>query len=565
MAQIYPSGWRELAVAGAAQREIETLSLLAQGLPANCTVYHGVHWTNVERRGPDGGSGYSVYGEIDFVVIGPEGAVLLIEQKSGFLDETPEGLVKRYAGREKSVPAQMQRTLQVIRTKLARAGLKPNLEYLLYCPDHLLKQPEHAGLDPTRIVDARTRDKLARTIGGLVHADRPAASSGERAGEDAVRKLRKFFADELSLSPDPSAMLGQAEAMVTRVSGGLATWARRLEMQPLRLRVEGTAGSGKTQLALALIRDALDAGQRPLYVCFNRPLADHIQRLVGEDMAAGGGRIATFHMLGDAFAREQGIALDYGDAQVWKKMETVLAEHPLPPAWVHDVLIVDEGQDFSEPWRDALLRLLKPEGKAVWLEDPMQNLYDKAPVALPGWPVLRAPSNYRSPRQVVGLLADLGATGIEAASPFLSAEITVFEYDPAQTESLFEATKQAITHCLAGGFARKDIALISYRGRENSEVLPLEKLGPHTLHAFTGGYDLFGNPLYREGELLAETVYRFKGQSAPAVVLTEIDFEALDERALRKLFVGMTRSRLKLALVTSSRAANLLSASLEGS
>jgi hypothetical protein len=41
-------------------------------------------------------------------------------------------------------------------------------------------------------------------------------------------------------------------------------------------------------------------GSRPLFVCFNRPLADHIERLV-----PASGRVATFHMLGDAFLRAQ--------------------------------------------------------------------------------------------------------------------------------------------------------------------------------------------------------------------------------------------------------------------
>jgi superfamily I DNA and RNA helicase len=71
---------------------------------------------------------------------------------------------------------------------------------------------------------------------------------------------------------------------------------------------------------------------------------------------------------------------------------------------------------------------------------------------------------------------------------------------------------------------------------------------------------LFGNPEFREGELLTESVYRFKGQSAPAVIFTEIDFETLDEKNFRKLFVGMTRARMKLVLVMSERAAQQLPA-----
>ena len=55
--------------------------------------------------------------------------------------------------------------------------------------------------------------------------------------------------------------------------------------------------------------------------------------------------------------------------------------------------------------------------------------------------------------------------------------------------------------------------------------------------------------------MLVESVYRFKGQAAPAVILTEIDFEVLDDKAVRKLFVGATRSSMKLILVLHEKSA----------
>ena len=90
MAKIIPDGWRELVVTGGAQREIETLAVLASELPETYRVYHAVHWTNIGS-----GQGFSIYGEIDFVVVNQTGDLLLIEQKSGLLEGTPEGLVKR--------------------------------------------------------------------------------------------------------------------------------------------------------------------------------------------------------------------------------------------------------------------------------------------------------------------------------------------------------------------------------------------------------------------------------------------------------------------------------------
>ncbi len=541
MAHIHPPGWRELAVTGAAQREIETLALLEQALSDDYTVFHGVHWTNVEK-------GWSAYGEVDFIIVAPDGRLLLVEQKSGFLTETDEGLGKRYAGLDKPklVRNQIVRAVSALKQRFGHDGEPLAIDYLLYCPDYQVRKVETAGIAADRIVDARRREQLPAVVREILPLT-PVAAQRER--------VLRFLGNVLQLVPDPSAMIGQANALVTRISGGLASWARKLEFSPFRLRVTGTAGSGKTQLALAEFQAAVAAGLKPLYVCYNRPLADHVQRLL-----PAGGRVANYHQLCDLFARDTGLLPDYADPQVWQRLETHLAQATLPPEWRFDVLIVDEGQDFSEGWRDALLRLLKDDGRALWLEDPLQNLYAKAPVALPGWVTLHADSNFRSPRQVVQLLTALSPQplAIDASSPFVGADIDVLTWPADDIGQMHAQTRQAITRCLGAGFTRQDIALVSFRGREHSALLNLDALGHHTLKSFDGSYDLFGNPVFRDGELLAESVYRFKGQSAPAVIFTEIDFETLDDKSFRKLFVGMTRARLKLVLVISDRAARFL-------
>lgn len=534
MAHIHPAGWREMSVTGAAAREIETLAYLDQRLAdAPYSIYHGVHWTNVEQ-------GYSVYGDIDFIIVAPSGRMLVIEQVAGFLNETKEGLVKNYHGKPRKIRNQILSTIEGL-TKRYSGEL--SIDYLLYCPDYIVRDQQLAGIDPRHIIDATNKPALAKVI-------REALPLTPKS--DEFDKVTRFLGDTLSLRPDPSSMIGHAVRMVTRLSGGLATWARRLEFAPFRLHVVGTAGSGKTQLALAEYTAALDAGLRPLYVCFNRPLADHIERLV-----PAGGRVATFHMLADAWLRAQGVTPDYSSPTVWSDIVASIASAELPETWQYDVLIVDEGQDFSADWRDIVLRMLKEGGRAIWLEDPDQNLYGRETVPLPGWVTLHSNTNYRSPRQIVGMLSSIGAAHqpVEAGSPFKGADIEELTYPEGDTEAMLAQTRRAVTLCLAAGFGRQDIAICSYRGRENSAVLKLDRLSDaHSLRSFTGDYDLFGNPMFREGGLLAESVYRFKGQSAPALIFTEIDFEEMDERALRKLFVGMTRARLKLVLVMSERA-----------
>jgi hypothetical protein len=542
MAQIVPTGWHQLEPTGAAAREIETLGQLEAGLPPAYRIYHGVHWTRVEH-------GCAIFGEIDFAVVAPSGRLLLIEQKSGFLEETADGLVKRYAHSEKRVAAQLARNVDGLRNRFARAypGEPLRVEYLLYCPDYTVKNPAVAGIDPERIVDARRRADLIP----LVRCLAPEADGASSLAE----KLHRFLEETLELVPEIGAVAGEARALCSRLSGGLATWGRRIECQPQRLRVVGTAGSGKTQLALAVYRETLAAGRRPLYVCYNRPLADHFALI-----APPGGEAATYHQLCDRILRALGTPADFSSPDVFARLEADLAAARPGDAWRFDTLIVDEGQDFRPEWRDPLLRLLAPEGQAWWLEDPMQNLYGRPPVSLPGWVTLRADTNYRTPRDILDHLNRILAAErpLEAGSPLRGAEPEIFIYEG--TRDLIEATKRAITRAIGLGFRRDMIAVITYRGREHSALSPFDRLGPHGLRAFTGRYDLLGSPIYSAGETVVESVYRFKGQSAPCVIFTEIDFEALDDLAVRKLFVGATRAMINLTLVVSARADRMLRA-----
>ena len=178
----------------------------------------------------------------------------------------------------------------------------------MYCPDYRVLSPATAGIAPERIVDARQSDRLASIVAAMIEAQRPAPGVTSAA-------VHAFLSDELVLAFDPCALVGQARTWVTRLSGGLATWARRLEFEPFKLRVVGTAGSGKTQLALRVLEDAAAKGLRAQYVCFNRPLADHLARLVPAAV-----KVATFHMLGDQRLRAQGQPPDFREPSVFDRL-----------------------------------------------------------------------------------------------------------------------------------------------------------------------------------------------------------------------------------------------------
>lgn len=540
MAIVHPAGWRELAATGAAQREIETLAQLADGLSDDYTIFHGVHWTRIHQ------GRHAIVGEIDFAIVGPTGKLLLVEQKSGFLAETPGGLVKRYGQKDKQVAMQLARNVDALTNRLRAVcdGEPIEVDALLFCPDYTVRAPGTAGIDPARIVDATRRQYLVEVIRAILPA------SGPRLINRA--KVERFLGDVLALVPEVHAIVGEAHALYTRLAGGLADWARRIDFTPFRLRVVGTAGSGKTQLAMAAYRDALAAGRQPMYVCYNRPLADHIALI-----APPGGVVVTYHQLADRLLRARGEAPDFTRPDAFARLEAALDDLQPADAEQVDELIIDEGQDFQAGWARNLLRFLRPGGRAWWLEDPLQNLYARPPVDLPGWVVLHADTNYRSPRDILTSLNRLlPGRGVEAGSPIEGAEVEIISY--AGPDDLAAASTRALTRAVGLGFKRPHIALVTYRGREHSLLTPLTRLGNFPLKAPTGRYDLLGNPILTDGDVLIDSVHRFKGRAAPCVILTEIDFATLDDAAIRRLFVGATRATLKLILVATDSATAVL-------
>ena len=199
-----------------------------------------------------------------------------------------------------------------------------------------------------------------------------------------------------------------------------------------------------------------------------------------------------------------------------------------------------------------MLTRLRPNGRAYLLEDPEQQLYrDRESFDIPDAVTVTSHENFRSPRALVKLINGLHLTNNDIEA--LSAHEGEFP-DPIVYESperIAPCTIMAVERCLQRGFSIDDIAVVSMRGRERSLLQGLDRLGSWTLRHFTGRFDSGGDAVWTEGQLLIESVRRFKGQATAAVVLTECDLVQLDALNRRLLFVGLTRARVHLEWVVS--------------
>lgn len=83
---------------------------------------------------------------------------------------------------------------------------------------------------------------------------------------------------------------------------GVCRTLSSLSFSPDHLLIEGPAGSGKTQIAMELFSSYLLKNKRPLYLCFNRPLAESVRTAIPE-----GGFVCNIDRFTDLYMKERAI------------------------------------------------------------------------------------------------------------------------------------------------------------------------------------------------------------------------------------------------------------------
>ena len=536
MARLLPSDLTDAYLTQSDAPEIVTLRLLKSALPADYTIFHSVHWSRSHKAGIS-------FGELDFVVLNRSGEILVIEQKNGQLNETQGGLTKSYDSRDKNVAQQLHRSLDNLRAKLKHTISSSDafkIDYLLYCPDYRIRDLNAVGLDRSRVIDAADRSLLSKTIQSLLGPGTPSQSA-------LSRKIEAFFCQTFDMVPDIHAHVSDSERAFTRLSEGLSDSVGAIEMEPLRLRVKGTAGCGKSHVALKMYRDAIGKGQRPLLVCFTRPLREKLAAL-----APAGGLVQTWYGLCDQFLTAAGQKPNFGNYQLsasfWRNVQDQVTAASIKDEWLFDTIIVDEGQDFEAEWLEILRLFHLPQGDFIWLEDADQNVFMKQPVRLDGFVGYRAKRNYRTPVSIARYIQRALPFSFENASAASGLGVDIHRYETAEQQTAI--VNKIVMGLLKQGFRYEEIAVLSFRGTGSSAFSTASAIGSHSVRRFSGEYDMFGNQVFTDGKLLVETIGRFKGQQSPAVILTDIDPLAEDrDRAERLLFCGMTRATVRLDVV----------------
>lgn len=552
MANSHPNTHTQTLQNAGAYRERHVLRILQDGLPPNFDVFHNLPWSVMV-------DGSQQIGEVDIAVVGPGGHILLIEVKAGPVLETPQKLLKDYGtpaqAQVKDIGAQVRRQHTSLLTRMQSGDLPTvQLGSLLVLPDHRIA---HGSLayPRERIVDATEMDQLCQRV-------KQSMSATHSLGDAQRQQVIDFLADRFNVMPDVSTHIGQIQQTNTQLASGMAQWVPHVQHSEGVYVIEATAGSGKTQLALSLLQQSAKTKQRARYVCFNRPLADHLAQLAPSQVD-----VTTFHQLCRDHADRCGLKMDFADPAVFDHMVqnylhrsdvTVTGNTP-----TLDLLVIDESQDIEPAWLQAMMDDLKPNARLYIMGDCHQKLYEREEFGLSNAVHIQCMDNFRSPRQVVHTINALRLidTPIVPRSAYEGHEPRFHEYGPGLGDHA-SVLQRCLQNLWQEGLQPEQVAVLSYKGVQNSHVLTQAQLGGHTTRRYTGQFSPNGNPRWTDGPLLVESLYRFKGQSMPAVVLCEVDFDTLTPKDRHKLFVGLTRAQLRVEVVLSTQAAKTLGAEL---
>lgn len=533
MAKLSPSLIPSLREDGGLFRELDVLERLRLGLPDGFEIFHEVTWHTIHE-------GVDRHGEIDIVVLSPAGNMLLMEIKAGQVLLRDGCVFKRYGQQEKDVGRQCRVQYAGMVGRLKSAGIHPYLVNCLVLPDYHVPTGQVVSIPRERIIGADEYDQLSGNVLRLL---------AKESGSANFAEVHRFLCNEFKVSPTIATLRDQLHGTTQRLSDGLATWVPRITHPSGVVRIQATAGSGKTQLALRLLDNAVSAKESALYVCYNRPLSDTIARIAPNRVT-----VSCFHELAVEHYRRHYSEPDFSNRDTFQLVVDAYHQDSEGFTAKYDLIIIDEGQDFDPLWIASLLCLLKPSGRLYLMEDEAQRLYEHDAFDLSDAVMLTCNDNHRSPRavcQVINAL-ELVSPAIHSKSPY-QGEFPEFLHYESEAELIIQ-TVRAVEGLLTQGYALSDIVILTGHGRGKSKLLNADRIGRFTTRRFTGAYTRNGDHVWSEGELMIESLYRFKGQSAPAVILSELDFTELTEHERRKLFVGMTRAQLNLQIVLSVQA-----------
>ncbi len=567
MAHLYPENGPAKETTSSA--EILIYETLRDRLDNQFQVYHAPVWQVKEENG------YISNGEVDFIIVHPEMGVILMEVKGGSISY--DGAAGQWISTDvnwqphnikdpfKQVNASMYGLRKRLRQteKLKAFAKEYALSYGIWFPDTYWTPGQVAlpHIADEIVLDAKNIHDPLEGLQRIVsyHQKRPPA----RMSDAALAALAGMLAPTVHVQ---STLAAQIDRDAPRIEQLTREQFEKLDQlsRYRRLAVRGSAGTGKTVLAVEKVHRLAAAGLDVLFLCRNSFLARWVERRFSQEPDEIRQHIDTAYLeeLCALLATNAGIAYQVGNGDSDEKIASSLkasfdalkAENKVV---AYDAILVDEAQDIGRPIWPYLQRLLRDQqdGLLYAFYDPAQSENglddDWSPPLGRGKRNKPLTINCRNTRSIFALMQRF-YTGLDdpvclgpEGSP---VQFIAPEQCKPRAEFAGDYEKEALAQTLdrligEEKVAPEDILIITCRSRMKSRWLHQRQLGRHKL--------TWQSDKMMPGHVALSLVRSAKGLERKVVILSELDgLEGITRpRRDNLLYIAISRAMFHLIVL----------------
>lgn len=551
---------------------------LSDQLDDHFTVFHRANWL----AKPDGSEPQD--GEVDFALAHPDLGVLVMEVKGGNIRH--DGAANLWFSRDRSGAEhaikdpfdQVRREMYGLRSVLERVPAWPTWDVrftrAVAFPDVEYRRALTSDGPPDIVIDADDLSSLGSRVSSIFRwwsFSGDAAADGGGLGAQGMQVLTDMLARSFTLRTPLAVDIAADEAEVVRLS---EEQFRLLDFLRLHRRalVTGVAGAGKTVLAAEHARRLARQGMDVALLCVDEPLARRFSRDLGNVPHLD---VRTFgEVAADVIRSEGGQLPDVIDV-AWLSREgsTRLYDAIRGSGGRYDAVVVDEAQDIESVWWLPIHELLRDpiNGILYVFGDDNQDLYNTDPseigirmlVDLPRFEIAESRRLTRSLHAFADRFAHplTGVTRSSARGPVgRPVEVVVYQTAVASdgpSSSAGHGCRSLLRTTLHRLVSREEIDPKDIVVLTPVDAIDSWLIGDHA-SPYVGSFhlldDLTGGHCTRKGcdsrHVTGTTVHRFKGLESAVVVLAEIDARMDWHELLPLIYVGATRARTHLVVIT---------------
>ena len=515
--------------------EKEVFEILKNSLNDEWVVIYSLRWA-IESEVFLGRSS----GESDFVLLHKEHGIMIIEVKGGIVScingewsSVSQNNIKHII---KNPEQQASDAKFNLLSRFRKSNVNPYITTAVWFPDTLkskcslpLSMPKEIILDMTAfknieksIIDIfeYRKSKESFNVSKLVESD--------------YNKIMDILNPKVDIKVPLLRLANKVNMKFMRLNEEQNNFFEQLDDNNY-ISVSGHAGTGKTVLAVRKALRESEEGKKVLFLCYNNLLKENIREENHEEF-----EVFTINSLGvEYLSRYNKEAFDKFEETVDFEvmMEDFIEEiknNRTKNKMFFDSIIIDEGQDFTKEWIEALDELLNPKGSVCIFYDENQMIYNKYG---------RNDINFVNRGTKYTLNRNMRNTDeiFSSALNVIKANrekvkfngVKGIEPDIIFTEGNLDAIEQLknIINLL-----KRD----EYLGDDNIAVLTMEAKKKLK----------FKKGISNEFSGTVESIRRFKGLESDIVIIPDISNEFMEDEDLKNLlYVGMSRAKAHIILM----------------